>query len=53
MANRNVVALAGIAIFMATGVVVVIAVAGTIFMLLYTVVSVALAAFGIELPRLH
>lgn len=53
MANRNVFAIAGIAIFLIVGVFVVIGVAGTILMLLYTVVVVAFAAFGIELPHLH
>ena len=54
MANRNPFAIAGIAIFLITGVVVVIGVSGTILLLLYTVVSVALSSmFGIELPKLH
>jgi hypothetical protein len=54
MANKNPIAIVGIAIFMLTGVVVVIGVAGTILLLLYTMLSVALSSmFGIELPKLH
>ena len=54
MANKNPIAILGIAIFMLTGVVVVIGVAGTILLLLYTVLGVALSSlFGIELPKLH
>jgi hypothetical protein len=54
MANRNPIAIIGIAIFLITGVVVVIGVTGTILLLLYTVLSVALSSvFGIELPKLH
>jgi len=54
MANRNVFAIAGITIFLMVGVVVVIGVTGTILLLLYTVLSVALSSlFGIELPKLH
>jgi hypothetical protein len=53
MANRNPFAIVGIAIFLLTGVVVVIGVTGTILLLLYTVVSVVLSSvFGIELPKL-
>jgi hypothetical protein len=54
MANRNPFAIAGITIFLITGAVVVIGVTGTILLLLYTVLSVALSSmFGIELPKLH
>jgi hypothetical protein len=54
MANRNVFAIAGIAIFLIVGVVVVIGVTGTVLMLLYTALSVILSSvFGIELPKLH
>jgi hypothetical protein len=53
MANRNPFAIIGIAIFLLTGVVVVIGVAGTILLLLYTVIVAVFGAFGIDLPHLH
>ncbi len=54
MANRNPFAIVAIAIFLLTGVVVAIGVAGTILLLLYTLVSVVLSSvFGIELPKLR
>jgi hypothetical protein len=53
MANRNVFAIAGIAIFPTVGVVVAIGVAASIFMVLYGIVVLIFhSAFGIELPHL-
>ncbi|HEY5378896.1 MAG TPA: hypothetical protein VIJ78_05085 [Pseudolabrys sp.] len=53
MANRNIFAIAGIAIFLMVGVVVAIGVAASIFMVLYGVVVLIFhSAFGIELPHL-
>jgi hypothetical protein len=53
MANKNPFAIIAIAIFLLTGVVVVIGVIGTVLLLLYTLVSVVLSSvFGIELPKL-
>ena len=52
MANRNPIAIIGIAIFLITGVVVVIGVAGTILWMLYAIVGLVLGVFGIELPKL-
>jgi hypothetical protein len=53
MANRNVFAIAGIAIFLMVGVVVAIGIAGAIFMVLYGIVVLIFhSAFGIELPHL-
>jgi hypothetical protein len=54
MANKNVFAIASIAIFLMVGVVVAIGVVGTIAVFLYTAVAFILSSmFGIELPRLH
>jgi hypothetical protein len=54
MANKNVFAIASIAIFLMVGVVVAIGVVGTIAVFLYTVVAFILSSvFGVELPRLH
>ena len=54
MANKNVFAIAAIAIFLMVGVVVAVGVVATIAMLLYTVVAFVFSSvFGIELPRLH
>ena len=53
MANRNVFAIAAIGIFLITGAVVAVGIAGTILLILYTVAGVVLkAVFGIELPHL-
>jgi len=53
MANRNVFAIAGIAIFLMVGAVVAIGVVASIFMVLYGIVVLIFhSAFGIELPHL-
>jgi hypothetical protein len=54
MADKNVFAIIGIAIFLITGIFVVIGVVGTIVVFLYTIVAFVFSSvFGIELPRLH
>ena len=53
MANRNVFAIAGIVVFLITGAVVVIGVAGTVLLLLYAIATAIFGVFGIELPHLH
>ena len=53
MSNRNPFAIIGIAIFLITGAVVVIAVAGTVLLLLYAIFTAIFGVFGIELPQLH
>ena len=54
MANRNVFAIAGIGIFLITGAVVAIGIAGTVLLILYTIAGIVLkAAFGIDLPHLY
>lgn len=53
MANKNPFAIVAIAIFLITGVAVVIGVTGTVLLLAYTLVSIVLnSVFGIELPKL-
>jgi hypothetical protein len=52
MVNRNPIAIIGIVIFLITGVVVVIGVAGTILLMLYTMLGLVLGIFGIALPKL-
>ncbi len=54
MANRNIFAIAGIGIFLFIGAVTALAIAGTILLVLYGIVSAVFkAAFGIELPHLY
>jgi uncharacterized membrane protein len=52
MANRNPFAIIGIAIFLLTGVAVVIGVTGTLLLMLYTILGLVLGIFGVELPKL-
>jgi hypothetical protein len=52
MANRNVFAIAGIAIFLICGVFVVLGVTATLLLMLYTIIGLVLGIFGIELPKL-
>jgi hypothetical protein len=54
MTNRNPIAIVAIGLFLMTGVVVVIAIAATIFLLLYQFAAFALRSlFGIELPQIY
>jgi hypothetical protein len=52
MANKNPFAIVGIAIFLLTGVAVVIGVTGTLLLMLYTILGLVLGIFGVELPKL-
>ena len=53
MANKNVFAIIGIAIFLIVGVFVAVGILGTILIALYGIVVVVFRnAFGIELPQL-
>jgi hypothetical protein len=54
MAEKNIFAIAAIAIFLIVGVFVAIGILGTIAMILYSIVAIVFSSvFGIELPRLH